>query len=201
MYTFSKFLTALAVTVLMAVPALAAASGSYSTVNSSIDLGDNTTTGEVDSVNGSIRIGANSFVKSVESVNGSIKLGNDVTVEEDIEAVNGSIEIQPGCEVGANVETVNGGIELDNARVAGDVETVNGHLQILNGSEVTGNVVVRKPGGWSFGKRNKPIYVEIGQDVVVRGNLIFEHPVELKLHDSARVGEIIGDKVTMVSGS
>jgi DUF4097 and DUF4098 domain-containing protein YvlB len=201
MNTFSKFLTALAVTVLMAVPALATASGSHSTVNSSIDLDDNTTTGDVDSVNGSIRIGANSFVKSVESVNGSIKLGNDVTVDGDIEAVNGSIEIQPGCEVGANVETVNGGIELDNARVAGDVETVNGPLQILNGSEVTGNVVVRKPGGWSFGRRNKPVHVEIGQDVVVRGNLIFEQPVELKLHDSAKVGEIIGDEVTTVGGS
>jgi DUF4097 and DUF4098 domain-containing protein YvlB len=201
MNTFSKFLTALAVTVLMAVPALAVASGSHSTVNSSINLDDNTTTGDVDSVNGSIRIGANSFVKSVESVNGSIKLGNDVTVEHDIEAVNGSIEIQPGCEVGANVETVNGGIEMDNAKVAGDVETVNGPLQILNGSEVTGNVVVRKPGGWSFGKRNKPVHVEIGQDVVVRGKLIFEQPVELKLHDSAKVGEIIGDEVTMLGGS
>ncbi len=201
MNTYLKFLTIVAVALLTVVPALTAASDSYSTVNSSINLDDNTTTGDVDSVNGSIRIGANSFVKSVESVNGSIKLGNDVAVDGGIDAVNGSIEIRPGCEVGANVETVNGRIELDNARVAGDVETVNGHLRILNGSEVTGNVVVRKPGGWNFNRRNKPVHVEIGQGVVVHGNLIFEHPVELQLHDSARVGEIIGDEVTTVDGS
>jgi DUF4097 and DUF4098 domain-containing protein YvlB len=177
------------------------ASGKYSTVNSSIHLGDNTTTGDVDSVNGSIHIGANSFVKSVESVNGSIRLGNDVTVDEGIEAVNGAITLEAGCEVGANVETVNGSVLLENTRVSGDVETVNGKLEILNGSEVSGNVVVRRPGGWNFSKRNKPVYVEIGKDVVVRGKLIFEQPVRLKLHDSARVGEIIGDEVTRVDNS
>ncbi len=43
--------------------------------------------------------------------------------------------------------------------------------------------------------------VEIGQDVVVHGDLIFEHAVKLKLHDTARVGEIIGDEVKMVGSS
>jgi len=33
------------------------------------------------------------------------------------------------------------------------------------------------------------------------GVLIFEHAVELKLHDTARVGEIIGDDVEMVGSS
>lgn len=201
MKTYFKFPAILAVAVLIALPAFATASGDYSTVNKSINLDDNTTAGDIDSVNGSIRIGAGSFVESVESVNGSIKLDNDVTVDGGIDAVNGSITLQPGCEVGGKVETVNGGIKLDNARVAGNIETINGHLRVLNGSEVTGNVVVRKPGGWNFSKRNKPVHVEIGQDVVVHGDLIFEHPVELKLHDSARIGEIIGDKVKMVSGS
>ena len=200
MKTYCRFLTIAALTVLAAMPAAAMASGKYSTVNSSINLGDNTKAGDVDSVNGSIRIGANSFVKSVETVNGSIKLGNDVTVDEGVNAVNGSINLQAGCEVGDDVTTVNGGVSLDDTRVAGDVETVNGSLKILDRSEVSGNVVVRKPGGWNFGKR-KPVYVEIGKDVVVRGNLIFEQPVELKLHDSAKVGEIIGDDVTVVGNS
>lgn len=201
MKTYLKFLTIAALTALVAVPAVAVASGKYSTVNSSINLGDNTTTGDVDSVNGSIRIGNNSFVKSVESVNGAIRLGNDVTVDEGVEAVNGGISLEAGCEVGESVTTVNGGVSLENSRVAGNVETVNGKLEILDGSEVSGNVVVRRPGGWNFSKRNRPVYVEIGKDVVVRGNLIFEQPVELKLHDTARVGEIIGDEVTMVGGS
>jgi len=194
-----KFLTAAALAVLMVLPVLATASGDRSTVNKSIRIDDNTTAGDVDSVNGSIRIGANSFVEAVDSVNGSIKLSNNVTVEKDIDAVNGSITLGPGSKVGGNVETVNGGIKMENTAVAGDVETYNGQLRILQGSEVTGNVAVRKSKGWwSFDKKRKPVRVEIGENVVVHGDLIFEVAVELMLHDSARVGEIIGDDVEMV---
>jgi len=201
MKTYLKFLAVAALTALAALPAVAAASDKYSTVNSSIRIGDNTTTGDVHSVNGSIHIGDNSFVRSVESVNGAIRLGNDVTVDEGVEAVNGGITLEPGCEVGASVTTVNGGVSVEDTRVAGDVETVNGKIEILDRSQVSGNVVVRKPGGWNWNKRRKPVYVEIGRDVVVRGKLIFEQPVELKLDDSARVGEIVGDEVTMVGSS
>jgi len=201
MKIYLQILTVLALTALTLVPVAAAASDSHSTVNKSIRLTDNSTAGDIDSVNGSIRIGANSFVKSIESVNGSIKLGNDVGVDKGIEAVNGAISLQSGCEVGGKVETVNGGVFLENARIAGDVKTVNGQLRILNGSEVSGNVVVRAPKGWSIGRRHKPVRVEIGQDVVIHGDLIFQQPVELKLHDSARVGEIIGDEVKMVGSS
>jgi len=201
MKTYLKFLTIAALMALIALPATAIAKDKYSTVNSSIHLGDNTNTGDVDSVNGSIRIGANSVVRSVESVNGSIKLGSDVTVEEGIEAVNGAIELDAGCEVGDDVTTVNGRVSMENTRVAGNVETVNGKLEILDRSEVSGNVVVRRPGGWNWSQKHKPVYVEIGKDVIVRGNLIFEQPVELKLHESARVGEIVGDEVTILGSS
>ena len=196
-----KFLTAVVSAVLMVLPALAGAGDSHSTVNKSIRIDDNSATGSVDSVNGSIRVGANSFVESVESVNGSIVLGNDVTVDMGVEAINGAITLQAGCEVGGDVETINGSIRLNNTRVAGDVETINGQTRILEGSEVSGNVVVRKPKGWSINKRRKPVRVEIGKDVLVHGNLIFEHAVELKLHDTARVGEIIGDEVIMIGSS
>ena len=49
--------------------------------------------------------------------------------------------------------------------------------------------------------RRKPVQVEIGQDVVVHGDLIFEHAVELKIHDTASVGKIIGNEVKMVGSS
>ena len=196
-----KFLTAVALAVLIVLPAVAEAGDSHSTVNKSIRISDNSTTGDVDSVNGSIRIGANSFVKSVESVNGSIQLGNDVTVDMGVDAVNGSITLQAGCEVGGDVESVNGSIRLQNTRVAGDVETINGQTRILEGSEVSGNVVVRKPGGWNINKRRQPVRVEIGKDVLVHGDLIFEHAVELTIHDTAKVGEIIGDEVTIIGSS
>jgi len=196
-----KFLTAAALAVLIVMPSVAEAGGSHSTVNKSIRIDDNSMAGNVDSVNGSIRIGANSSVESVESVNGSIKLGNDVTVDQGVEAINGGITLESGCEVGGDVETVNGGIRLQNTRVSDNVETINGQIRILEGSEVAGNVVVKKSHGWSMNKRRKPVRVEIGKDVVVHGDLIFEHAVELNLHDTASVGEIIGDEVTMVGNS
>lgn len=199
MKIYFKFLTAVILVVLMVLPAVA--SGSHSTVNKSIRIDDSSTVGDIDSVNGSIRIGANSVVKSVDSVNGSIKLANDVAVDRGIDAVNGAITLEPGCEVGGNVETVNGGIRMEETTVAGDVVTYNGQLRILQGSEVSGNVVVRKSKGWSFNKRRKPVRVEIGQDVVIHGDLIFEHAVELNLHDTARVGEVIGDEVEMLGDS
>ena len=51
------------------------------------------------------------------------------------------------------------------------------------------------PKGWNMNRNRKPVQVEIGQDVVVHGDLIFEHAVELKLHETARVGKIIGEYV------
>ena len=201
MKTYFKFLAAVALAALIVLPAAAGASENYSTVNKSVRIGDGITAGDVDSVNGSIHVGKNSLVESVESVNGSIKLANDVAVDENIEAVNGAITLEPGCEVGGDIESVNGSIRIEETRVAGDVQTVNGQLRILDRSEVSGNIVVRKSNGGSMFNRSKPVRVEIGQDVVVHGDLIFEHAVELELHESARVGEIIGDEVTVVSSS
>jgi DUF4097 and DUF4098 domain-containing protein YvlB len=200
MKIYLKHLTAVALAALIVLPAVATAESDHSTVNKGIRIGDNALAGEVDSVNGSIRIGANSVVKSVDSVNGSIKLANDVKVEKGIDAVNGSITLESGCEVDGNVETVNGGIRLQNSSVSGDIETVNGGIRLLEGTEVVGNILVRKPGGWNLNKRNKPVKVVIGENVQVHGDLIFEHPVELTIHDSARVGEVIGDEVTIVEG-
>jgi predicted acyltransferase (DUF342 family) len=192
-----KFPLTILLATMLVLPVLAVAESSHSTVNKSIRISENSSTGDVDSVNGSIRIGNNSFVDSVESVNGSIKLGKNVTVNEGIQAVNGAINLNPGCEVGGNIETVNGGIHIQSTTVSGDIETINGKLKIMQGSEVAGNIVVRDSKGWSLNKR-KPVYVEIGENVQIHGDLIFEQPVELKLHDSAEIGEIIGDDVELI---
>lgn len=201
MKIYFKFLTAAAMAVLLAMPAMAWDGDNHSAVNKSIRIDENSTVGDVDSVNGSIRIGANSAVRSVESVNGSVNLGNNVSVEKGVDAVNGAITIESGSEVGGNVGTINGGIRLKNTGVAGDVETVNGQIRILEGSEVAGNVMVRRSKGWNINKRRKPVHVEIGKDVVVHGDLIFEQAVELTIHETAKVGEIIGDEVELIGSS
>lgn len=189
----------LAVLVIVATIAFPVMAGGYNSVNSDIRIGAGTSTDDVESVNGSIRIGDQSVVRSVSSVNGAIKIGQDVTVERGIEAVNGSINLKSGGQVGEDVETVNGSIELQGVHVAGDIDTVNGGIVLDNGTVIAGNVTVHKPKskGWSFG-RKKPVKVEIGENVEVLGDLIFEHAVELRVHPSATHGEIIGDDVTVI---
>lgn len=194
-----KQLAVAAIAILLVLPAMSWAGSNYSTVNKSIRVESGTNAGEVDSVNGSIRIGSDSVVKSVESVNGAIDIGDGVNVERDIEAVNGSVELGRGSEVGGNIETVNGAIRMKNTNVAGDIETINGGIKLLDGTVVEGSIKVREPKGWSSNRR-KPVKVEIGEDVRVYGDLIFEQPVELKIHNSANVGEVIGEEVTVIEG-
>lgn len=194
-----KLLAVMALTVSVVLPLVAWAGGDVSTVNKSITIDSNASAEDVDSVNGSIRISDRAVVRSVESVNGAISIREDAKVERDVSAVNGTINLAEGTEVGGSVETVNGSIRLRDAVVAGDVQTVNGGIKLLNGSQVEGNVVVRKPQGWS-NKRRKPVKVEIGEGVQVFGDLIFEHPVELTIHGSASYRELIGDDVEIVEG-
>jgi predicted acyltransferase (DUF342 family) len=200
MNNFNRMVYTAVMAATLVMPAMAMAAEDHSTVNKSIKIGMDAVVGDVESVNGSVRIGDGSSVNSVETVNGSIKIGSGVGISHDISAVNGAISLHQGCEVGGNIETVNGGITLERTLVSGGVETVNGQISILDGSEINGDVVVRQNKGWSLGKR-KPVPVEIGENVVVHGNLVFKQPVRLRLHESARVGEIIGDEVEMLGDS
>jgi hypothetical protein len=183
----------------VALPTAVWSGENFTTVNKTVRIDDGETIGNVKTVNGSVRIGAGSVAESVQSVNGAIDIEKDAKVEEDVAAVNGAIELDRGVDVGGNVETVNGGIEIQAASVAGDVETVNGGIALLDGTVVEGNVLVKKPWGWSSDDR-KPVKVEIGRDVQVRGDLIFEQPVRLKIHESASFGEMIGEDIEVMEG-
>ncbi len=193
-----KPIAAVALSSLLVLPTLALAGGDISSVNKSIRIESSEAAGEIESVNGSIRIGSNAVVSSINSVNGSIDIGPDAQIEDNVEAVNGTIEMAGGSEAGGNIETVNGTIKLFDANVGGHIHTVNGGIRLMDGTVVGGDVVVRKPQGWS--SKRKPVKVEIGENVQVYGDLIFEHPVELRLHESARVGEVIGEDITILEG-
>jgi hypothetical protein len=194
-----KPLIFLALAFSVALTTTAQAAENFTTVNKTVRIDDGEIVGNVKSVNGSIRIGAGSSAESIQSVNGAIDIESDARIEEDVSAVNGSIELDRGADVGGNVETVNGGIEILAGNVAGDVETVNGAIVLLDGTVVEGNVLVKKPWGWSSGER-KPVKVELGRDVQVKGDLIFEQPVRLKIHDTASFGEMTGDDIEVVEG-
>jgi len=165
--------------------------GDVETVNGGITLGDNATVEDAETVNGGIKGGNGVRAQSLSTVNGGIRLGTNAVVRGDVETVNGGIFIDRGSQIGGDVETVNGAIGLVGTRLAGGIETVNGDITVGIDSHVRGGIKVTKP------KRNLTVQkrdprVVIGPNAVVEGPLVFERPVTLYVHSSARTGPVTG---------
>lgn len=161
--------------------------GDLSTVNGSVKVGENSIVGMTETVNGSIVIGAGSKTLGAETVNGSIKMHNDCHIDGDVETVNGSIKASNGCKIEGHIETVNGKISLDNTTVFKDVVMVSGKIELLNSSLVDGDLIVKKSKGFfNQGKKKAPIVV-LGEGAQVGGDLVFERPVKLYIHDSLNI--------------
>ena len=128
--------------------------------------------------------------QDVSKVNGSVS-ADAGQAYGDLDTVNGSIFTDRGTTIGGNVDTVNGAIGLVGTRLAGGIETVNGDITVGIGSHVTGGIKVEKPRGWSIKPRRDPRII-IGPNAVVEGPLVFERPVTLYVHTSAKVGPVTG---------
>ncbi|MCA0300068.1 MAG: hypothetical protein LCH68_13835 [Proteobacteria bacterium] len=165
--------------------------GDLETVNGSVNIAAGATVEDASTVNGSITVGDKAQAASLETVNGAIRIGKDVQVRKDVETVNGSIFTDRGTTIGGNVDTVNGAIGLVGTRLAGGIETVNGDITVGIGSHVKGGIKVEKPRGWSMKPRRDPRII-IGPNAVVEGPLVFERPVTLYVHTSARIGAVTG---------
>lgn len=165
--------------------------GDLETVNGSVSIAAGATVEDASTVNGSITVGDKAQAASLETVNGAIHIGKDVQVRKNVETVNGSIFTDRGTTIGGNVDTVNGAIGLVGTRLAGGIETVNGDITVGIGSHVTGGIKVEKPRGWSIKPRRDPRII-IGPNAVVEGPLVFERPVTLYVHTSAKVGPVTG---------
>ena len=165
--------------------------GDLETVNGSVRIGAGATVDDASTVNGSITVGDKAQAASLETVNGAIRIGKDVQVRKDVETVNGSIFTDRGTTIGGNVDTVNGAIGLVGTQLAGGIETVNGDITVGIGSHVKGGIKVEKPRGWSIKPRRDPRII-IGPNAVVEGPLVFERPVTLYVHTSARIGAVTG---------
>lgn len=165
--------------------------GDLETVNGSVSIAAGATVEDASTVNGSITVGDKAQAASLETVNGAIRIGKDVQVRKNVETVNGSIFTDRGTTIGGNVDTVNGAIGLVGTRLAGGIETVNGDITVGIGSHVTGGIKVEKPRGWSIKPRRDPRII-IGPNAVVEGPLVFERPVTLYVHTSAKVGPVTG---------
>ena len=166
--------------------------GDLDTVNGSIRVADGATAEDASTVNGSINVGDKARVDSLETVNGSIRVGKDVQIRKDVETVNGSIFIDHGGVIGGDIETVNGAIGLVATQVSGSIHTVCGDITVGVGSHVRGGLRVQKSTGVFNTDSKRPPRIIIGPNAVVEGALVFERPVTLYVHSSARTGAITG---------
>lgn len=166
--------------------------GDLETVNGSIRISNGATTDNAGTVNGSIAVGDKAVTGDLETVNGSIKLERDITVNGGVETVNGSIFVDRGGKVKGGVATVNGAIGLVATQVGGGIETVRGDITVGVDSHVRGGVRVQKSQGVFNIEPKRDPRIIIGPNAVVEGALVFERPVKLYVHKSAKIGAVTG---------
>ena len=166
--------------------------GDLETVNGSIRINGGATTDKASTVNGSIAVDDKAVTGGLETVNGGIKVGREVTVNGGVETVNGSIFVDRGGKVKDGVATVNGAIGLVATQVGGDIETVRGDVTIGVDSHVRGGLRVQKSQGMFNIEPKRDPRIIIGPNAVVEGTLVFERPVKLYVHRSAKIGAVTG---------
>lgn len=171
------------------------------TVNGAIEIDARVLTGAAETVNGAITVGDGAQVGELTTVNGAIHAGTGVRVDGGVSAVNGGILFKSGSRIGGGVETVNGAIGLVGTDVARGLRTVNGDVTVGVGSHVRGGLTVEKPQMQLLTLRRRDPRIVIGPDAQVDGELVFERPVILFVHDSARIGATRGATARRYGGA
>lgn len=175
--------------------------GSLETVNGGIHIAANARTGDAETVNGGIDVGDGAQVGDLETVNGGIHAGRNLRVDGNVSTVNGGIFIDRGSVVSGGIETVNGAIGLVGTQVGRGLETVSGDITVGVDSRVRGGIHVEKPGrSWGLMRQRDPRIV-IGPNAQVDGALVFERPVVLYVHESAKIGSVTGATPRRYSGA
>lgn len=175
--------------------------GDLETVNGSIRIDASARTGTAETVNGSIQVGDGAQVGELTTVNGGIHVGRDLRIDGDVTTVNGGIFVDRGGRVAGGIETVNGAIGLVDTDVARGIETVNGDITVGAGSHVHGGIHVDKPQMQIISFRKRDPRIVIGPNAQVDGALVFERPVTLYVHDSAKIGAVTGATAKRFSGA
>ena len=174
-----------------------ASSSDFKTVNGSIRVEDGAKVSDCATVNGKLVFGDHTETGDLKTVNGNLRLGRDARVNGRIQLVNGSIDLNRGTIVSHDIETVNGKIEMRGTEVGGDLTNVNGGMLVTEGSTIKGDLIVREAGD---DPHSKPPRIIIGPDSEGVGELIFERPVKLYIHETARTGPITGAEAETFSG-
>jgi len=167
-------------------------SGSLDSVNGSIDVGDNTQLRDASVVNGRISLGDGITADDVGSVNGRIQIGENAKISGDVSAVNGGIELRTGSSIGRDVSNVNGRINVAGTEIGGDLSTVTGDIFLTSNSVLRGDLIIEKPGGWSWSESSDKPRIVIGPGSKVLGKIIAKREIDLFVSDSAEVGGVTG---------
>ena len=175
-------------------------------------------TASLSTVNGDVRVGRGAIADEAKTVNGEIE------ARRRREGRRSAARSTDRCDIGdgAAVDTrqprpSTASVELGNARTRrrrrhdgvrrnrtrrrrsrghGSI-TRNGDIDLTDGARVRGGIHVKKKNdsNWGWGK-DDPIKVHICGTCVVDGELRFDRPVELRVDSGAKIGKVIGDKVT-----
>ena len=170
-----------------------------SAVNGNVRIGSRAIVDSAKTVNGEIKIESNAKVGEVKTVNGSLDIRDDVAIARNATTVNGGIDVGSRSNVGGDVTSVNGEIEIKGAEVGGQIITSNGDIELTDGAHVRGGIHIKKPNdsNWGWGKEGEdPPEVHICSTCVVDGDLRFDRAVILHVENGAKIGKVIGDKVT-----
>lgn len=170
-----------------------------STVNGSIKIDDDAAADSVSTVNGSIHLGARATATSLTSVNGSITVNEDAHTSY-VKAVNGDLTVKEGAVVSGALTNVNGKISVQAGHIGGGIRTVEGDISILGAAHVDGGILVEKHGGFRMSHRSSDPIITIGPGAEVRGELRFEHKVQLFVSDHASIGTVTGATAVTFSG-
>ena len=171
---------------------------SFRTINGNVVVEEGAKVSDCETVNGSVRIGDGTEAGDLRTVNGDLSVGRDAHIDGQVQLVNGSVRLASGSRVQGDVGTVNGLIEMRSATVNGDLTNTNGGMLITDGSEVLGGIRVEAV---DEGSEGEPPRIIVGPGVRIRGESVFERPVELHVHDSAEMGPVSGAQVIRYSGS
>jgi hypothetical protein len=90
---------------------------------------------------------------------------------------------------------------LADTRLEKDLITTRGEIRLEGDTRVGGDLRIRKPECWGVCKDDdEPTIVTIGAGVTIAGEIRSERPTELRVHEDARIGPVIGTEVKRFSG-
>ena len=162
-------------------------------VNGGIHLAQGSRAAMVRSVNGGVRTEASVHVSELQLVNGRLRGGPQLRVSGPVKLTNGGASLQPGSHIKGSLTSVNARVELNQTRLEGPYLGSNGDLDTGPGSRLQSGMHYRAVAEEDRQRNTPEITIGAGSHVV--GTLRFDRPVKLRVHRSARIGEVLGAQV------